>query len=205
MASYKLTITLNAQDVHSINAAKQKIIIVKEVAVNSDSDAEASQVAWLSFSPFEYNEITWEAEYGIYASTTQHQAGANILKSSSIHPASSGVIYPFETGAFDKHSGVVGINNYGIENRHDEDFTFGMAQSAKVNGTTYHAAPLNAVTVLSQEQAIFTPIEKLSIFLNGKFDNGVIISSVRNKALKVDLTSTPFLAINYDKENGFTR
>ena len=62
--------------------------------------------------------------------------------------------------------------------------------------------PLNAVTVLSQEQAIFTPIEKISVFLNGKFNNGVIISSVSNKALDLDLTSTPSAVIHYDKDQG---
>lgn len=202
MASYELTIRLNPEDTHTINAAKQKIVIVKEVAVNSDSDSDASKVAWLSFSPFENNVITWQTQYGIYASTIEIQAGAKILKSSSVNPASSGVIYPFETGAFDTPYGDAGQNNYGIENKYDTLFTFGMAQSATVNGSLFDAHPLNAITVLSQEQAIFTPIEKLSIFLNAKFNNGVILSSVSNKALDLDLTSTPSRVIHYDKEQG---
>jgi hypothetical protein len=202
MASYKLTIRLKTEDVHTINRVNQKIIIVKEVGVDSDTNSNGSKVSWISFSPFENNEITWETEYGIYSSTIQIEAGAKILKTSSVNPASSGLIYPFETGAFDSPSGDAGSNNYGIENKYHEDFTFGMAQSAIVNGNKFDAAPLNAVTVLSQEQAIFTPIEKVSVFLNGKFNNGVIIASVSNKALDLDLTSTPSVVIHYDKEQG---
>lgn len=197
MAEYNLTIQLSNDDVHTINAAQQQIVIVKKVGGSS-----GSQVAWVTFSPFENNTVTWEEEYGVYASTTQVQEGATIIKTSAVNPATSGVIYPFETGSFSSPSGNAGTNNYGVENEYSQQFSFGMAQSVTANGSKFNAAPLNAVPVLSNEKAIFTPIEIVSVFLHAKFNNGVIITNITNNALEVDLTSNPSVTIHYDKSQG---
>ena len=197
MAAYNLTIQLSNEDVHTINAAQQKIVIVKQVGGSS-----GSPVAWVTFSPFENNLVSWEQEYGVYASTTQVQAGATIQKTSAVNPATSGVIYPFETGSFGDPTGNAGTNNYGVENEYSQQFTFGMAQSVTANGSKYDAAALNAVPVLSNEQAIFTPIEIVSVFLHAQFNNGVIISNITSNALDVDLTSEPSVTIHYDSSQG---
>ena len=40
-------------------------------------------IAWLSISPLEGNQITWTENYAIYASTTQVQGGASIFQTSA--------------------------------------------------------------------------------------------------------------------------
>ncbi len=197
MAAYNLTIQLSNEDVHTINAAQQKIVIVKQVGGSS-----GSPVAWVTFSPFENNLVSWEEKYGVYASTTQVQAGATIQKTSAVNPAKPELFYPFETGSFGFPTGNAGRNNYGVENEYSQQFTFGMAQSVTANGSKYDAAPLNAVPVLSNEQATFTPIEIVSVFLHAQFNNGVIISNITSKALDVDLTSEPSVTIHYSSSQG---
>lgn len=197
MSKYELTIQFTTDDVHEINAVQQKVIIVKEVGGTS-----GSPVAWVSFSPFEKNVVQWEEEYGIYASTTEVQDSATIIKTSAVNPATSGVFYPFETGAFGTPTGDAGKNNYGIENKYSQQFTFGMAQSVTANGSKFNASPLNAAQVLSQEKAKFKPIEKVQVFLQANFNNGVIITSITSNVLEVDLTSNPNVIIHYDKTQG---
>ena len=112
-------------------------------------------------------------------------------------------IYPFETGACAYPSSIdAGVNNYGIENKYSQQFTFGMAQSVTVNGNKFDAAPLNSVTVLSKQTAIFNPIEKVTVFLHSKFSNGMIIIDISGKSLEVDLTSKSSVAIHYDQGSG---
>ena len=197
MSSYQLTIQLATKDAHSINASQQKVTIIKEVAGSS-----GMKVAWVAFTPFENNVIEWKEEYGVYASTTEAQAGAEIIKTSAVNPATSGVFYPFETGAFDSPEGDAKQNNYGIENKYSQQFTFGIAQSVTANGNKFNANPLNAVPVMSKEKATFTPIEKLTVFLQGQFNNGAIISDITSDALVVDMTSNPSVTIHYDSSQG---
>ncbi|HVG34217.1 MAG TPA: hypothetical protein VM911_14095, partial [Pyrinomonadaceae bacterium] len=68
------------------------------------------------------------------------------------------------------------------------NFNFGLAQQATINNVTT-LAPLNAVPVLYNEGASFTPQENISIFLSSSSNNGTVISQVASTALVVTLTS----------------
>lgn len=197
MSQFQLNIQFTTADVHQINAVNQKVVLVKEVG-----GASGSTVAWITFSPFENNQISWEEEYGVYASTSSVEAGAEIIKTSAVNPAADAVIYPFETGAFDSPTGNIGANNYAIENETSQTLTFGLAQSVTANGSIFAANPLNAVQVLTNEQAKFTPIEKVKVFLHGEFNNGVIITNITSSALELDLTVNPSMTIHYDSTQG---
>jgi hypothetical protein len=50
-------------------------------------------------------------------------------------------------------------------------------------------APLNAVPVMTNESASFTPEETVSIFLSNIVNNGVVLSQVASNSLSVTLTS----------------
>lgn len=198
MSSYELDIQFTASDTQQINNNKQKLTIVKEVGGTS-----GSMVVWLAISPYQSNTITWDENYGVYASTSLVEAGATIVKTSFVNPASSGVTYPFENGAFDAAKGdLTDPNSYGIENDTTGVLTFGLAQSVTANGTPFDTNPLNAVSVLTSESAIFTPIEKLQVFLHAVYNNGVVISDVDSPALTVDLTGTTKVIIHYDGTSG---
>lgn len=197
MSSYELIVQIDSADVKEINAAKQVVTIVKEVGGSS-----GEPVAWVAFSPFENNDVSWEEQYGVYASTSQVENGATITKTSAVNPATSEVSYPFQNGTFGSPIPGGPANSYGIANQYSQQFTFGMAQSVTANGSKFDASPLNAVPVLSNEDATFTPIEKIKVFLHAHFNNGVIITNITSKALEVDLTNSPKVTIKYDKASG---
>ncbi len=195
MSNYELIIKIEPEDVEQIQQAGQEVGIVKKVINGSSGES----VIWVSFKPFEYNEVKWETQYGIYASTTEIKNGATIFKSSAENPVKTDFYYPFEYGRFKSPTRNIGDRNqYGIENNYSEKLTFGMAQSVTANGNKFEARPLNAVTVLRQETAVFTPIEIVKVFLHGEFDNGVIISEVKSNALEVNLTKNPIRTIAFN-------
>ncbi|MEH2237065.1 hypothetical protein [Nostoc sp.] len=198
MVNYQLNIRLATQDVRTINGAGQKVAIVKSVGNTS-----GTPVIWVGFAPFENNQVSWQNQYGVYASSTQVQSGATIFKTSAVNPASANTFYPFVNGTFNSPNPPGGGDNtYGISNNYSQQFTFGMAQSVTANGNTFDANPLNAVPVLSKQNAVFTPIEIVKVFLFGNFDNGVIISNITSNALIVDLTKDPNPTIKYDQSSG---
>jgi hypothetical protein len=197
MSTYKLTINLETQDVKDINVAQQRITMVKKVGGSS-----GSKVAWVSFNPFEHNEVTWDAKYGIYASSTTVQNGSEIYKTSAVNPAICELSYPFENGTFSAPVSGDTPNAYGIKNQYSQQFTFGLAQSVTANGCKFDASPLNAVPVLSMQTSTFTPIEKIEVFLHSNFNNGVVISDITSKALELDFTNDQNITIRYDKTVG---
>lgn len=197
MSSFDLTIQFAAEDAQAVNAASQQVSIVKKVG-----GASGSSVVWVAFPPFENNEVTWEEKYGVYSSTTSVQNGATIVKTSAVNPASSGVVYPFELGAFSSPTGALSPNDYGIQNLSPMGLTFGLAQSVTANGSIFAASPLNAVPVLTQQSSTFTAIEIISVFLHSQFNNGVVISDILGPALEVDLTNSPTQTIHYDAKTG---
>ncbi|KDM90239.1 hypothetical protein [Photobacterium galatheae] len=197
MSSYNLNINIDSNDVRIINQSQQKIVLVKTVGGSS-----GSKVAWVTFSPFEHNEVSWTEQYGVYASSTQVQNGAEIYKTSAVNPATSEVVYPFENGTFGSPQSGGQTNSYGISNQYSQGFTFGLAQSVTANGNVYDASPLNAVPVLSKQNAIFTPVEKLEVYLQANFNNGVVISQVSSSALALDFTNNSNITIRYDATLG---
>jgi hypothetical protein len=191
MSSYSLTIQFTGQDAQAINSANQQVVLVKSV-----SGTNGTPVAWVTFSPFENNVITWDDNYGVYASTTSVEGGALIVKSSTVNPATMNEIYPFESGAFDNP--IQGtVNTYGIKNLSPVTYTFGLAQSVTANSNSFDANPMNAAPVLPQETATFTPIETVQVFLGAQISNGAVITNITSGALTVELSNNPQAIIHY--------
>lgn len=198
MSSYNLTIQIPSDVVGNLHAAGQKVAIVKEVGNSS-----GTQVIWVCFLPFENNQVSWESEYGVYASNTLVQEGATINKISAVDPASAGLFYPFVNDIFGSPiTPGPGNNNYGIVNESSQEFTFGMAQSVSANGNPFSASPLNAVSVRSNQKVFFTPTEIVKVFFSGNFNEGQIIRNIPGEALTVDLTNNPNPTIKFDWASG---
>jgi len=197
MSNYNLKINLLSNDVSEINRAYQKITIMKVVG-----DSAGMQLVWVSFSPFEHNEVRWESTYGVYASSSTVQGGAQIFRTSVVNPATSGIVYPFEDGTFSSPTSGGLSNAYSISNKTNSKFTFGLAQSVTVNGDKFHANALNAVTVLTDQDASFKPIEKIHVFLHANFNDGMVISDITSPALLIDFTNEPSNCIRYDAQSG---
>ncbi len=185
MASYNLQIQLDSASVKKINQNNQRLVISKVV------NGRVSDVAWVSFDPFENNKIMWTNDYILYASTSEKQNGALIDKSSITNPvASANVAYTFEDGVFDQVAGNPGANTYRATNQSGKDLTLGLGQNVQVNGKQFEWAPISAEMVFSGETYTVTPKETLVIALVKDTETSQIISRIDSVGLKVEFSGT---------------
>jgi hypothetical protein len=198
MTTYGLNINIDSAGLTNIYNAGQHVTLVKSVG---SSTTQGSTVAWVTFQPYQSNVVSWVENYLIYGTVTSLQSGAQIVMTSSTqNPVQTGWTYTFEQGQFTGASGGAS-GSFNVENQQSNGINFGLAQSANVNGTNV-LAPLNAVPVNMNQDASFTPIETVSIFLSSYANNGVVISSVTGNALAVQLTSaSPTATIGFNDAN----
>lgn len=193
MTNFELVIQLTKQDTQKINQDGMKVAMTKGVHTPGDPHP-----IWAVFSPFERNSVLWHNEYGVYASPNQVQPETVITASSTLYPASSGVVYPFVDNVFGEPKDSVQPNNYAIENDTTTTLTFGLAQTVTANGSTFGAQPASAITVLPQFRAMFEPTEDISVFLYREVDLGTIIVKTEGPVLTVDMASSPTQTIHYN-------
>lgn len=183
---YQLNFNIGS-DVKKIHDLLQSITIVKNVTGDPLGSGNL-QVAWVTFSPLMGNQVSWSADYYIYASTTSVQSGATIkMTSQTDAPAQLGPIYDFAEGVFTTTTQGA-ATTYNAQNDYGQSLTFGLAQQASINGAKV-MAPLSATPIGNTQQGTFTPSETVSIYLSSYSDNGVVISQVAGDALTVKLTS----------------
>lgn len=194
---YDLNVQISATDVVKIATAEQGVSLVKAVGAETET-----QIIWQHFRPLEFNTVQWQSIYGVYASSTQVVAGSVIVATSVVNPALPGTIYPFANGTFGAPTGEIPRNQYGVANRDSQSLTFGLVQGITGAGGNSPNAPINAVPLLTQETATFTPTEKLSIFLSAEFDNGAVVTDVESPALALDFTTETSQTVHYDGESG---
>lgn len=184
---YGLNISIDSTALGHIYGAGQAVTLVKSVVSNPLASGNLP-VAWVSFSPLQENAVTWQESYNIYATTTVLNAGATIVQTSVTGtPVQTGWIYTFAQGFFIGAQGGA-ATTYNMTNQQNGSFSFGLSQQAMINNVMVNA-PLNAIPVLYNEGASFTPEENVSIFLSNSVNNGVVLSQVASNALAVTLTS----------------
>jgi hypothetical protein len=201
---YQVNINIDNAGLQAIYAAGQSVTFVKSVVSNPVATGNLP-IAWLTFQPFQSNQVIWIENYSIYASTTIVQSGAVInMTSVTAGSAQLGWLYAFQNGIFTGQSGSGSTFNVSDQVSAPSPLQFGLAQTANVNGVSV-TAPLNAVPVLYNQQATFTPQEQISIFLSSYQNNGVVISQVAGNALNVTLSSqNPIANVGFnDATNSF--
>lgn len=200
---FEVNITIDQTGVSNINSSGQTVTLVQSVVADPLATGNLP-IAWLAFSPLEENQITWTADYSIYATTTQIQSGATIAMTSQTSGAAQlGWLYTFQNGIFTGAAGG-GASTYNAQNSMSSTFGMGLAQAAVVNNVNTFA-PLNVSTVMANESASFTPEVQLSIFLSSAINNGSVLSQVAGNAYSFTLSSqSPTINLGFnDTSNTF--
>jgi hypothetical protein len=201
---YQLNIAIDSAGLEHIYNAGQSVTLVKSVVSNPLAGGNLP-IAWVSFLPFQANSVSWIENYNLYATTTVLTAGATIVQTSVTGaPVLTGWTYTFAQGQFTGSQGGAS-GTYNTTNQQPNSmFNFGLSQQAMVNNVPVNA-PLNAIPVLYNESASFTPQENVSLFLSNVSNNGVVLSQVASGALAVTLTSqSPTANIGFnDSTNRF--
>jgi hypothetical protein len=201
---YQVNISIDNAGLQAIYAAGQAVTFVKSVVANPLSSGNLP-IAWIAFQPFQVNQVSWVENYKLYGTTTQLQAGAQIVMTSmTTQQAQLGWLYTFQNGMFNAQSGLGNTFNLSNQANTPTLMNFGLSQIANVNGVSVNA-PLNSIPVLYNQLATFTPQEQVSVFLSSYEDNGVVISQVASNALNITLSSqNPTASVGFnDATNTF--
>lgn len=179
MPDYRLQLLIDKEVLPVIKAAGQRITLAKPV------NTESPNVVWLSIDPFASTEVSWEEQYGIYASTTAVKEGASITKLSETGvPAQDGSYYSFPpstvfSGPFE---GRVPKGTYGAQNdmpySQYPSLTFGLTQNALINQKPAERKPISATPVLATQFAAMTPYTNVYIWLQSIFSSETIITKI---------------------------
>lgn len=178
MPQYELTLKFDEQELNTIHRAGQQVVLVKSVGATGSS----TDVAWVAFSPFESNTVTWEEKYGIYASSVAIVDGAEIQKISDTDAPEEETVTFMDSGVFSvpvrdstlKKGEYCAINHYNTLTL----LTFGMQQGVEVNSQSMPVKPINAVSVPKTDTAVFTPYEKVTAFLAAEIESSFIITKI---------------------------
>ncbi|MES0492014.1 MAG: hypothetical protein ABUK01_18620 [Leptospirales bacterium] len=195
MVNYSLNIEFDNKGLGKIRAAGELVVITKTV----NSGGASAPVAWVTFQPSQQNAVKWSENYQIYASNSKVQNGAQIVEVSNVK-AAAGNSYPFlNSNSFGATTSSGDPAKYTIANQDMKkaSLTFGLAQDATVNGTQ-SVNPINAVSLPSNQTAVFTPIETIQVFTMANIMGSTVIDRVNSNALTVDLTSAASQNIKYD-------
>ena len=182
MPTYELDLIIQPADLANIQTAQESIVIAKPV----NNASGTPNVAWLCFAPIQTAKVSWQEQYAIYASTTQIQSGATIAQASATNfPASDGICYGYSGNFTPNVTGPMPVSpgSYSVFNQmaNPSIMTFGLTQSALVNGSSINLTPINAQAVLTQQQAVFTPYTTVWVWLQATVASGSVITNVYSK------------------------
>lgn len=78
--------------------SEKRVVLVKENGETNFSQATefVDDVAWVTFQPWEINNVTWKEEYFVYASDVEKQSGAVIEKASYEEAEPKTKMYKFD-------------------------------------------------------------------------------------------------------------
>ena len=178
---YRLLIDIGDSDRRELAAGAQSLVIAKQTG-NGDPN-----VAWLAWVPAARNVITWDDSFGLYASELPASHGSVPQILDFVYPARDGAAYPFAGAQFASPHDRARIPHahYAVSNAAPFTATFGLVQSALLNGRLVCAA-LNAVALPPGLTADFSPGAKLYVWTEGVLESGAVVSGVPARATVID-------------------
>ncbi|GGG17768.1 hypothetical protein GCM10011344_17980 [Dokdonia pacifica] len=201
MTNYVLTISFTDQQLTDIYNTNTQVTIGKQV------NSQEPNVAWQSFNPLQNNQVTWEEEYGIYASNSEIVNGTTIVQLSN---TPTGVpmdqLYTLEpSGVISGPSNGGASNAFALLNEYsNKDYmTIGLLQDAIVNGTDVIGNAVSAVPVLLASTALMTPSTTLYIWLQSEVTGNSIVTVVTSPMTQLKFgNGVTNIAVEYDTESG---
>jgi hypothetical protein len=165
MTSFKLNIDLSSEDLHLLSQVNYKIIVAKT------SSGGQPNVAWQAFQPVLRNTISWEEEYGIYASSTSLQNGAELRKISETEiPAIAGKLYSLqEKGIIESSTGDGNAQVFTLLNQYPTSpgtMVTGLYQNAQVNGIEIAGNAVSAMPVHFKNSIEMQPCPTVHLWIS---------------------------------------
>jgi hypothetical protein len=203
MVSFKLNTAFTEQDLQRFLASGSNVVVAKP------NGGGAPNVAWLVYRPLIDNTITWEEQYGIYASNTDITRGGAVLNqiSKSEFPAVDGKTYSLNpAGAFTAPQGTETPGSYYAVNEYNNEkgyLVFGLYQDATVNGDQAKGNAISAAPVLYLSKAEMTPFTTVYLWIQSQVVSNTVLTTVTSPMTQVTFGgSVTTVSLRYDPSKG---
>lgn len=205
MAQYTVTTAFSPADLERFYATGSNIVLARPLA------GSALNVAWVVFRPFEKNFLAWNDDFGIYASSFPIQNGVvpqPNAQTDPAFPAQPGLVYTMSPpGTITGPTTTGGTPNaFTIVNQYANPtgyLTFGLLQSATVDGAARPLTAASAIAVLHNSQGVLPPGPAVSLWVQANIISGTIVTAFTAPITKVALTAaTPSADLVYQSASG---
>jgi len=201
MSTFNLKTAFTNEQLQNIYLAGLNVIVAKPTGgTNPD-------VAWQVYKPLQANTLSWQEEYGIYASTTEVVNGARLSQLSSVPVgALQNRLYTLEVSGATSGPTSGGVpNGYAMENKYDNKpyMTIGLFQDANVNGTEIAGNAISAKTTLLSHTAKMTPFTTLYMWLESNVISNTVVTNVTSPMTKLKFGGdVKTISVVYDSSSG---
>lgn len=201
MATFNLNAAFTNEQLEVLHMTGTNVVVAKPTGGASPN------VAWQVFKPMQANTLSWNEEYGIYASTSEVTNGAKLSQLSAtkigtpmnklftLEPSGS-ITGPVSGGTPDSFAM---LNNY-----NKKYMTIGLYQNANVNGTEIIGNALSAVPVIKASTAFMTPFTTVYIWLQSDVISNTVVTRVTSGMSKLVFGGgVNTIDVEYDSDSGF--
>jgi hypothetical protein len=199
---YSLTMSFTNADLERIHASASNVVVSKPLIDG------AANVAWIVYAPFPKNFLSWDEQYGIYASNAEIANGTPLIQNALTDPAQVGLSYTMSataaiTGpATGGTPGAFSILN-GYTNPDKGYLTFGLTQGATVNSETRPPSALSAAMIMLNSTAVMIPDSAVYLWLQPNLSSNTVVTTVTSPTTKILLSATsPSANLKYDSHSG---
>lgn len=203
MSTFSISTAFAQVDLERFYASGSNVVIAKPTGGSQPN------VAWLVYRPLINNSVTWEENYGIYASNVDVKNGATLTQMSSTpFPAVPSMLYTMQpAGAITGPNTGGSPNSYAILNSYNNlpkgYLTMGLYQNATIDGSDVSGNAVSAAGVIFQSTAIMEPRTTVYLWLQSQVISNTVVTTVTSPMTKVTLTaSSPAAALAYNAASG---
>lgn len=203
MPTFTLETAFTEQDLQRFLASGSNVVVAKPTGGGTPN------VAWVVYRPLLANTMTWEEDYGIYASNADIVNGAQLTQMSQTpYPAHADATYSLNPAGFFGPPSSGGVaNSYSAENEYDNlpkgYLTMGLYQDASVNGTPVQGNAVSAAPVIYQSTAVMTPFTTVYLWIQSSVVSNTVVTTVTSPMTKVTFGgSVTDVALQYDASSG---
>ncbi|HYG64983.1 MAG TPA: hypothetical protein VEL74_20540 [Thermoanaerobaculia bacterium] len=207
MPTFTLNTTFDQSALSMLYATGSNVVVAKP-----SSSGGTPNVAWVVYRPMPDNVMTWEEQYGIYASTSSIQNGAKLKQMSATpFPAGAGKVYTLQSDSnFSSPQSGGTANSYTAINQYDNLapngpgwLTFGLFQNATVNQSALSGNAVSAAGVPFQSTAVMTPYTTVYIWTQSQVVSNTVVTLVTSTMTSVKFGgSVTEISLQYDQTTG---
>ncbi|WP_438018264.1 hypothetical protein WMF18_03920 [Sorangium sp. So ce315] len=203
MPNFELNTTFTQDDLSRLYASGSNVIVAKPNVGGTPN------VAWIVYRPLIDNQMTWEENYGIYASNIDIYNGAQLTQMSKTEfPARDGKIYTFGAAGFFGPPSPGGTKgSYTAVNQYDNlpkgYLTFGLFQDATVDGTLMRGSAVSAAAVIYNSTATMKPDTTIYLWIQSQVKSNSVVTNVTSPMTEVVFGgSVTTVSLVYDASSG---